>query len=124
MFQVKEAKREIVEEVHRSNYLEKLRVDRNLSEAEVNSRENWNSIYLSEHSMDSAYHAAGGLIELTDRICENNLTSGIAIIRPPGHHADEDTTGGFCLLNNVAIAAKYLLYRGMKRYKTVHASLA
>lgn len=37
------------------------------------------------------------------------MDSAVAIIRPPGHHAEEDEAMGFCLFNNVAIAASYVL---------------
>ena len=39
--------------------------------------------------------------------CIDEARSGWAVVRPPGHHADETTSAGFCLLNNVAIAARY-----------------
>jgi len=45
------------------------------------------------------------------------VTSGVAIVRPPGHHAESDTACGFCLFNNVALAAKYAVeVHGLKRF--------
>ena len=43
------------------------------------------------------------------RVAEGELSSGFAIVRPPGHHAEADEAMGFCLFNNIAIAANFLL---------------
>ena len=40
---------------------------------------------------------------------QNEAEKGLAVIRPPGHHAEADEANGFCILNNVAMAAKYAL---------------
>ena len=45
---------------------------------------------------------------LADRIVAGDLENGFALSRPPGHHAEQGTALGFCLFNNVAIAARYL----------------
>ena len=49
----------------------------------------------------------GGLIDLTKMVWSGKLKNGFAIVRPPGHHAETKATMGFCIFNNVAIAAKY-----------------
>ncbi|WJX95592.1 histone deacetylase [Trifolium repens] len=67
------------------------------------------SIYFNEGSTESAYLAAGSAIEVVKRVASKELSSAAAIIRPPGHHAEPDEAMGFCLFNNVAIAASYLL---------------
>jgi len=47
----------------------------------------------------------------------NESASGVAVIRPPGHHAELDIACGFCIFNSVAIAASYALNKyGLKRY--------
>lgn len=46
---------------------------------------------------------------MAEKVAEGELDSGFAIVRPPGHHAEEDEAMGFCLFNNVAVAASYLL---------------
>lgn len=74
------------------------------------------SVYLNEHSYSSALLASGSLLQVVDSVCNNEATSGVAIIRPPGHHAEQDEACGFCMFNNVAIAAKYALEdQGLKR---------
>lgn len=66
----------------------------------------YNSIYLNEFSTECAYMSAGSLIELMEQVVQGRVHNGVAVIRPPGHHAEEDKCMGFCIFNNVAIAAK------------------
>ncbi|RUS89050.1 hypothetical protein EGW08_003161 [Elysia chlorotica] len=54
------------------------------------------------------HQAAGSVIELAVRVAAGDLKNGFAIVRPPGHHAEQDTPMGFCYFNSVAIAAKQL----------------
>jgi acetoin utilization deacetylase AcuC-like enzyme len=67
----------------------------------------------SEESIDIAILAAGSTIELFERIARKEAPPGIALVRPPGHHALPDRAMGFCLLNNVAIAARALIADGL-----------
>ncbi len=60
----------------------------------------------SPDSFDVALYAAGSLIELTRMALDGKIDSGFACVRPPGHHARKDDAMGFCLFNNVAIAAR------------------
>ena len=60
----------------------------------------------SEGSYETALKAAGSLIKLVDMTLKKEITSGFAFVRPPGHHSLHDRAMGFCLFNNVAIAAK------------------
>ncbi|NPA90286.1 MAG: histone deacetylase [Chloroflexi bacterium] len=62
--------------------------------------------YVRDGTWEAALHAAGGLIELTRRVVQGELHNGFAIVRPPGHHAEADHGMGFCIFNNVAIAAR------------------
>jgi len=61
--------------------------------------------YYSPHSWDVARTAAGSACELATRVIAGELGRGIAVVRPPGHHATRDRAMGFCLFNNVAAAA-------------------
>jgi acetoin utilization deacetylase AcuC-like enzyme len=65
--------------------------------------------YMNAYSYQAAIHAAGGLIDLTLQVQNGNLKNGIALLRPPGHHALPDRGMGFCILNNEGIAARILL---------------
>jgi histone deacetylase 6 len=71
--------------------------------------------YASRGSAAAAFLAAGGLVDLTTRVVEGHLENGIALLRPPGHHAERDLAMGFCLLNNVAIAARAAQAAGAAR---------
>ncbi len=67
------------------------------------------SIYLNDDSFDSALLSCGCLLNMVDCVCNGDSLRGAAVIRPPGHHAEVDEACGFCIFNNVAIAAKYAL---------------
>jgi len=64
--------------------------------------------YLSPDSYRAAVCAAGGGIKLVSEIEAGSVSNGIALVRPPGHHATSSRSMGFCLFNNIAIAARYL----------------
>ena len=63
---------------------------------------------ISSRSSDVARLAVGGALALIDRIVAADIENGFALSRPPGHHAEQGMALGFCLFNNVAIAARYL----------------
>ncbi|MFI7208965.1 class II histone deacetylase [Micromonospora aurantiaca (nom. illeg.)] len=58
-------------------------------------------------SYDIARLAAGGLIELVTAAAHGDITNGYALVRPPGHHATANQGMGFCLFNNIAVAARH-----------------
>lgn len=67
-------------------------------------------------SYQAAKLAAGGLFSLVDKILDGTVKNGFALVRPPGHHAEEDRAMGFCLFNNVALGARYAMKTyGLKR---------
>ncbi|MBY0279865.1 histone deacetylase [Candidatus Binatia bacterium] len=61
-----------------------------------------------DRSFETALLAAGGLLELGDAVATGAYRNGFAFVRPPGHHATSGQAMGFCLFNNVAIAARHL----------------
>jgi len=63
---------------------------------------------VSKQSYTAALHAAGGVLAAVDAVMEGNVRSAFCAVRPPGHHALRDRAMGFCLFNNVAIAARYV----------------
>lgn len=69
----------------------------------------------SPKSLDAALYAVGAGLKLADEILARNVRNGIALVRPPGHHAEKDHAMGFCIFNNVAITAEYLIQKGIKK---------
>ncbi len=71
---------------------------------------------ISPDSFTTSLYAAGGPLTAIDYILDakNKTTRAFCIVRPPGHHAHQQTGSGFCIFNNVAIAAKYLSKQGYK----------
>nr|BAW19564.1 histone deacetylase 6 [Gnatocerus cornutus] len=64
-------------------------------------------VYVNDFTPGAVLYAVSGLLCLIDEIMAGKGCSGIALIRPPGHHAEYDKPQGFCFLNNVAVAANY-----------------
>uniref|UniRef100_A0A671W254 histone deacetylase n=1 Tax=Sparus aurata TaxID=8175 RepID=A0A671W254_SPAAU len=73
----------------------------------VDSDTIWNEV----HSSSAARLAVGSVVELVFKVASAELKNGFAVVRPPGHHAEESTPMGFCYFNSVAIAAKLLQQR-------------
>ena len=65
--------------------------------------------FVGEPSYRAALHAAGGACEMTRALVEGEATVGFCGVRPSGHHAEPDRAMGFCLFNNVAIAAEFAI---------------
>ena len=68
--------------------------------------------YVATQSYDAALMAAGGLVEATAAVLDNRVQNAFALVRPPGHHALHARGMGFCLFNNVAVAAQFALQTG------------
>jgi acetoin utilization deacetylase AcuC-like enzyme/formylglycine-generating enzyme required for sulfatase activity len=63
---------------------------------------------VSVESYNVALHAAGGVLAAVDAVMAEKVRNAFCAVRPPGHHACKDRAMGFCLFNNVAIAARYV----------------
>ena len=63
---------------------------------------------LSEHSCQAAFMAAGGTLAAVDAVMDGTIKNAFCAVRPPGHHALADAAMGFCIFNNIAIAARYI----------------
>jgi acetoin utilization deacetylase AcuC-like enzyme len=71
---------------------------------------------ISPHTKDVAKLAVGAGLAASDAVMAGRATSAFAIVRPPGHHANESRGMGFCVYNNIAVAARYLQKQhGIKR---------
>ena len=64
---------------------------------------------MMQHSLDAALHAAGAGINAVDLVLEQANQQAFCSVRPPGHHATRDQAMGFCIFNNVAVAALHAI---------------
>jgi acetoin utilization deacetylase AcuC-like enzyme len=75
---------------------------------------------ITPNSWDVAVRAAGGVLTAVDAVMSGTVNNAFCCVRPPGHHANASRGMGFCLLNNVAIAARYAQRRhGVERVMIV-----
>lgn len=93
---------------HSATYINRVKQWADEQKEKYLTSEKW-SPYNTPHSAKSAATAAGGLIELTEAVAKNEYSNGFAIIRPPGHHAVHEKGMGYCIYNNISIAALNLL---------------
>jgi acetoin utilization deacetylase AcuC-like enzyme len=71
---------------------------------------------MSPASAEAGLRAAGAVVAAVDAVMQGNATRAFCAVRPPGHHATPDTAMGFCLFNNIAVAAAHALaVHGLKR---------
>lgn len=94
---------DFLERVHEPSYLEHLQ--KACSQGQAMDLDT----YTTQESWDLALNAVGGGIAVTDAVWEGDAEVGFALTRPPGHHATANRAMGFCLLNNIALAAQYLV---------------
>lgn len=64
------------------------------------------SIYVGSMTFEAALISVGGAIETCKAVVSGSVKNGFAVIRPPGHHAEHDCAMGFCMFNNVPVAAR------------------
>ena len=64
---------------------------------------------LNEHTFDVARYAAGATKQAAQYVAEGKTKKSFAVVRPPGHHAESNSAGGFCYFNNIAVAADWLI---------------
>jgi acetoin utilization deacetylase AcuC-like enzyme len=101
--------REELVRVHDPEYLDEL-------EREVKGKSGWldADTFYSTGTWTAALLAAGATVDLATQIADGKLQNGAAFVRPPGHHATRNQSMGFCLINNVAVAAAALEARGLR----------
>ncbi|GJZ31221.1 histone deacetylase 5 [Tanacetum coccineum] len=111
VFKAKEVDDKYIAAVHTKSHINLIKT---ISSKKTVSQRNkvaakYDSIYFSEGSSESAHLAAGSVLRVAEKVAKGELNSAFAIVRPPGHHAEKSEPMGFCLYNNVAIAASFLL---------------
>lgn len=93
--------------VHTQEHLDKMKLLPTLQKTELMAAAGaYNSIYFSEGSYEASLLSCGSLLALTEAVVKGTVRNGAAVIRPPGHHAEHNCAMGFCLFNNVAVAAR------------------
>ncbi|MCG6143243.1 histone deacetylase [Leptospira bandrabouensis] len=107
----KEAPLSIISSIHDPNYI---RLVGRTCEEKGSGYLDGDTVF-SPNSYSAASLAVGAGLYLADEVLLGNLKNGMALVRPPGHHAEADHAMGFCIFNNIAITAKYLQSKGIKR---------
>ncbi len=95
-----------LELVHSPSYVAKVRQE--LSNVDGYRQLSTGDTLVSHDSLEAAEFAAGGVLNAVDAVMAGKIRNGFAGVRPPGHHATPERGMGFCIFNNVAIAARYL----------------
>ena len=93
-----------IETVHATDYSDRVAAQINDGASYIDTPD----VSVSTDSHSVALLATGGVLQVVDGVMQKRVDNGFALIRPPGHHAEAGTALGFCLFNNVAIAARYL----------------
>ncbi|NXD09632.1 HDA10 deacetylase, partial [Nothocercus nigrocapillus] len=94
--------------VHSSEHLEVAKSTQTMNEEELKSVSgNYDAFFFHPRTYHCAKLAVGASLQLVDSVMSGKVCNGMALVRPPGHHSQRNAANGFCLFNNVAIAAKY-----------------
>jgi len=99
-----ELSRELLESVHSPDYLQLLQ-----NACQTGASLDMDT-YTTPASWQLSLDTAGGAAAIAQQVWEGNSRRGFALTRPPGHHATVDRGMGFCLFNNIALAAEYLIH--------------
>jgi len=97
---------EELELVHKPSYIALVR--RELSNVQGLRELSTGDTLVSAGSLEAAEFAAGGVLNAVDAVMQGKVKNAFASVRPPGHHATPTRGMGFCIFNNVAIAARYV----------------
>uniref|UniRef100_A0A7N9AZQ8 Protein deacetylase HDAC6 n=1 Tax=Mastacembelus armatus TaxID=205130 RepID=A0A7N9AZQ8_9TELE len=94
--------------VHTKQYVDLIKSTQTMSESELQTlSEKYDSVYFHPESFQVSVMAVGSVLQLVDLVMTSELRNGFAVIRPPGHHAHCHMSNGYCIFNNVGIAARY-----------------
>ncbi|XP_068257023.1 polyamine deacetylase HDAC10 isoform X3 [Nyctibius grandis] len=103
--------------VHSSEHLEVAKSTQTMNEEELRRVSgNYDAFFFHPNTYRCARLAVGATLQLVDAVMSGKVCNGMALVRPPGHHSQRNAANGFCLFNNVAIAAEYAkLKYGLQR---------
>ncbi|XP_030770269.1 polyamine deacetylase HDAC10 isoform X7 [Rhinopithecus roxellana] len=104
----REASKEELGLVHSPEYVSLVRKTQVLGEEELQAlSRQFDAIYFHPSTFHCARLAAGAGLQLVDAVLTGTVQNGLALVRPPGHHSQRAAANGFCVFNNVAIAAAH-----------------
>ncbi|KAG5830465.1 hypothetical protein ANANG_G00310910 [Anguilla anguilla] len=110
---VREATEEDILLAHSEEYLEAVKKTPFMSlEDLMTFTQQYGDVYFHPNIYHCAKLAIGAALQLVDSVMTGQVRNGMALVRPPGHHSQRSEANGFCVFNNVAIAARY----AQKRY--------
>ncbi|NWW98261.1 HDA10 deacetylase, partial [Caloenas nicobarica] len=114
---VREGSEEEILLVHSSEHLEVAKSTQTMNEEELKRVSgNYDAFFFHPNTYHCARLAVGATLQLVDAVMTGKVCNGMALVRPPGHHSQRNAANGFCLFNNVAIAAEYAkLKYGLQR---------
>ncbi|NXE61207.1 HDA10 deacetylase, partial [Calcarius ornatus] len=103
--------------VHSLEHLEVAKSTQTMNEEELKRvSQNYDAFFFHPSTYHCARLAVGAALQLVDAVMAGKVRNGMALVRPPGHHSQRNAANGFCLFNNVAIAAEYAkLKYGLQR---------
>jgi len=97
--------------IHEPSYIESIKATKGKTQRRLDP-----DTVTSPMSYEASCMAVGGVLNLADKLMDGSIESGFALVRPPGHHAERNRAMGFCIFNNIAVAAQYLEKKhGLKR---------
>ncbi|NWW54133.1 HDA10 deacetylase, partial [Pedionomus torquatus] len=111
---VREGTEEEILLVHSLEHLEVAKSTQTMNEEELKRVSgHYDAFFFHPNTYRCARLAVGATLQLVDAVMSGKVCNGMALVRPPGHHSQRNAANGFCLFNNVAIAAEYakLKYR-------------
>ncbi|XP_012585831.1 PREDICTED: histone deacetylase 6 isoform X2 [Condylura cristata] len=107
-FQARFAEKEELMLVHSLEYIDLMETTQYMNEGELRIlADTYDSVYLHPNSYTCACLASGSVLRLVDAVLGAEIRNAMAIVRPPGHHAQHSLMDGYCMFNHVAVAARY-----------------
>ncbi|TPX57365.1 hypothetical protein SpCBS45565_g08219 [Spizellomyces sp. 'palustris'] len=97
--------------VHTDEHIQEIASTRDMEmeQLKIMSKERYNDVYFSDATADAACLSCGGAIAVAEAVWLGHVENAIALIRPPGHHAEATKLSrGFCIYSNVAVATRVL----------------